>query len=196
MLSDEFERLLFQLDDDRERAGEKYEDIRRRLVRFFTWNDCFPEEDLADMTFDRVASKLPSESIHSIEAFIWGVAKNVRREFYKRPQPMNIDELPPDRAPRTKSPEAIVIEFTEEQRLQRCLQECIQKLSDPERELFIEYEHYAAKAQKMESLAAQLELTVSALRTRAHRIRHRVEACTSKCVKGLQDCTNRTGSRM
>src|SRR5436190_23148632 len=83
LFSEGFERLLQHLDGNRERAGEKYEDIRRKLVRFFAWNDCFPEEDLADMTFDRVTSKLASGRIHNIVAFIWGVAKNIKREFHK-----------------------------------------------------------------------------------------------------------------
>src|SRR5260370_21814440 len=48
-----FESLLQRLDPDRERAGGKYENIRRKLIKFFQWNDCFAEEDLADETLDR-----------------------------------------------------------------------------------------------------------------------------------------------
>jgi len=60
--SADFEVLLQRLDSDRECAGEKYEDIRRKLIRFFRWNDCFPGDDLADQTFDRVAQKARSAS--------------------------------------------------------------------------------------------------------------------------------------
>jgi DNA-directed RNA polymerase specialized sigma24 family protein len=181
LLSEEFENLLRCLDDDREDAGERYEDIRRKLTRFFAWNDCFPEEDLADTTFDRVASKLATEQIHNIVAFIWGVAKNIKREFYRRPQPIDIEELPPGKSPQTGHLELTIIDEREAQRRRQCLQTCIQKLSDSERELFLDYEYYAGKAQKMESLTERLGLTMSALRTRAHRIKRRVEVCALEC---------------
>src|SRR5260370_8775058 len=48
-----FESLLQRLDPDRERAGGKYENIRRKLIKFFQWNDCFAEEDLADEPLGR-----------------------------------------------------------------------------------------------------------------------------------------------
>ena len=35
-----FEALLAMLHPDRETAGERYEDIRRRLVRLFEWRGC------------------------------------------------------------------------------------------------------------------------------------------------------------
>jgi len=189
LLSEQFERLLLHLDENRELAGEKYEDIRRKLARFFAWNDCFPEEDFADMTLDRVASKLATKRIHNIVAFIWGVAKNIKRECHKRPRPINIEDLPPDKIPQTGHPEPAIIENTEEQRRQQCLRTCIQKLSDSERELFLDYEYYAAKGKKMDDLAARLELTVGALRTRAHRIRRKAEICTLRCLQGLKDAS-------
>src|SRR5256885_4134102 len=53
-----FSKLLARLDPDRERAGEKYEDLRRTLIRFFEWRGApFPEEQ-TDETFNRVARKL------------------------------------------------------------------------------------------------------------------------------------------
>lgn len=182
-----FERLLRHLDENREQAGEKYEEIRRKLARYFAWNDCFPEEDYADMTFDRVAAKLVIERIHNIVAFIWAVAKNIKRECHKRSRPISIEDLPPDKVPQTGHPEPIILESTEGERRRHCLQTCIQKLSESERELFLEYEYYAAKARKMDILAARLALTVSALRTRAHRIRRRIEVCTLRCLQGWKD---------
>jgi len=37
LTTDTFARLLHCLDADRELAGEKYEDLRRLLIRFFEW---------------------------------------------------------------------------------------------------------------------------------------------------------------
>jgi hypothetical protein len=45
LTADTFTRLLHRLDADRERAGEKYEDLRRTLIRFFEWRGApYPEE--------------------------------------------------------------------------------------------------------------------------------------------------------
>src|SRR5258708_44850 len=82
--SAQFEGLLTRLDPDRERAGELYEALRRKLIKFFEWNSCFPAEDLTDETLDRVTQKLGEELIHDVPAFASGVAKRVRQEAHKR----------------------------------------------------------------------------------------------------------------
>src|SRR5215467_5862857 len=83
---DEFESLLLRLDPDRNRAGEKYEDIRWKLIRFFQWSSCVHAEDWVDETFNRVAEKLITESrqIQDVTAFVWGVAKRVRHEALRQ----------------------------------------------------------------------------------------------------------------
>ena len=48
MNRDELEALLKFLDPDRERAGERYETVRSRLIRLFEWRGCSSPEDLAD----------------------------------------------------------------------------------------------------------------------------------------------------
>ena len=53
-----FQRLLARLDADPARAGERYEDLRRTLVRFFEWRGAPFPDDHADETFDRVARRL------------------------------------------------------------------------------------------------------------------------------------------
>ena len=58
LTTDTFTRLLNSLDEDRERAGEKYEELRRTLIRFFEWRGApFPEEH-ADEALNRVARRL------------------------------------------------------------------------------------------------------------------------------------------
>ncbi|HEV8367877.1 MAG TPA: hypothetical protein VGQ39_08000 [Pyrinomonadaceae bacterium] len=45
LTTDTFTRLLQRLDPDREQAGEKYEELRRTLIRFFEWRGApYPEE--------------------------------------------------------------------------------------------------------------------------------------------------------
>ena len=49
-----FDALLGWLDPNREVAGQKYEDIRRRLITIFSCRGCAEPEDLADETINRV----------------------------------------------------------------------------------------------------------------------------------------------
>ena len=77
-------RLLLRLDPDVTRAWEKYEDIRRRLVKFFEWNQCTGAEDLADQVLDRVAAKANSEEIQEVANYCFGVARFVCLEAHKK----------------------------------------------------------------------------------------------------------------
>src|ERR1700712_2383587 len=83
----EFEALLGQLDTDRERAGERYETIRRKLVRLFEWRGCVMPEDLADETMNRVARRLgEGVELRSSDpyGYFCGVAHLVFKESLRR----------------------------------------------------------------------------------------------------------------
>ena len=51
------DRFLRRLDPDRERAGERYETIRRKVVKFFQWRGCSFPEDHADEVMRRMIGK-------------------------------------------------------------------------------------------------------------------------------------------
>ena len=53
-----FARLLAALDPDRERAGLRYENIRRKLIEFFEARGSNSPADNADETINRVARRL------------------------------------------------------------------------------------------------------------------------------------------
>jgi hypothetical protein len=55
---DSFDKLLALLDPDRERAGEQYEKIRRKLVKHFLKRRCAHADECVDETFNRVAQKI------------------------------------------------------------------------------------------------------------------------------------------
>src|SRR6185295_1078239 len=55
------EALLAYLDTDRDRAGEKYEEIRHRLMKLFECRGIVPSEEPADETIDRVARNVLRE---------------------------------------------------------------------------------------------------------------------------------------
>jgi hypothetical protein len=54
-----FDVFLAWLDPDRDRASEKYEEIRRELITDFVRRECSDPETLADEVIDRVIGKLP-----------------------------------------------------------------------------------------------------------------------------------------
>src|SRR6187399_22038 len=76
-----FERLLDHLNADREAAGRIYEQLRRRLVRFFEGRRCaFPDEH-ADETLNRVARKLDAgDTIQDVTTYVIGIARMVVKE--------------------------------------------------------------------------------------------------------------------
>src|SRR5262245_11300075 len=90
--SDQFEALLAQLGPDREVAGARYEQLRRRLMAVFEYRRCAHAEELADETLDRVARKVREmgDAFDGSDParFVFGVAWNVARESFRRTTPL------------------------------------------------------------------------------------------------------------
>src|SRR5215831_13213906 len=81
-----FEKLLEWLDRDRNRAGEKYEYIRMRLIKRFASRGCTEPEELADETLTRVAHKLKQISgayIGNPASYCLGVANKIFLEYLR-----------------------------------------------------------------------------------------------------------------
>jgi len=184
--SAQFEGLLRRLDPDRERAGQLYENLRRKLIKFFEWNSCFSAEDLADETMDRVAQKVGEEVIQDLPAFATGVAKRVRQEAHKRAGRMvRVPDLPlkENFFADPKNPEKEIQDKMEGERRSKCLHICIQRLPDRERELFLNYYNATGEyTQYRLKLAKTMGLTIGTLRVRVNRLRDVLEKCTRKCA--------------
>ena len=56
-----FHRLLQWLDQGNDSDGERYVEIRDRLVRYFGRRNCLAPDDLADETLNRVARRLEEQ---------------------------------------------------------------------------------------------------------------------------------------
>jgi DNA-directed RNA polymerase specialized sigma24 family protein len=184
--SAQFEGLLQRLDPNRDRAGELYEKLRRRLIKFFEWNSCFPAEDLTDETLDRVAQKLTVEVIHDLHAYASGVAKRVRQEAYKQAgKNVPVPDLPNQENffQDPKNPEQIMQDKAEGQRRSDCLRLCMQRLAGRDRELFLDYHHAAdQRMQHRLEIARNLGVTIGTLRVKINRLRDELETCARKCV--------------
>ena len=85
-----FDRLLAWLDPERERAAEKYEEIRRRLIKIFACRGCLAPEDAADRTINRVTGKLeelPETYQRDPILYFYAVAKRVHQEETRDARP-------------------------------------------------------------------------------------------------------------
>jgi RNA polymerase sigma factor (sigma-70 family) len=167
-----FDALLIWLDPDRERAAKRYEEIRRRLLRFFTGRRCTTADDLADDTMNRVARKVQEGLVYTGDTapYFYAVAHNVYLEHIK--QKPHVAPPPPPRA-------------TEDvEREHACLELCLQRLQPRSRELIREFyqEEKSAKIEHRKRLAERLGLTPNALRIQAHRIRQVLLECVRQCI--------------
>jgi len=84
--------------------------------------------------------------------------------------------------PQSGDAELPIIEATERRQRMECLHQCIQGLAAAEREVFLEYQYYTDNPQNTRKLAEHLGLTPGGLKTKAHRIKHKIESCTRKCL--------------
>jgi hypothetical protein len=63
-----FERLLLCLNPDRKRAGEEYELLRLKLIKYFSLRACLGAEELADETLNRLLSGTRADKLESVLA--------------------------------------------------------------------------------------------------------------------------------
>jgi DNA-directed RNA polymerase specialized sigma24 family protein len=178
-----FETLLQRLDADQIRAAEKYEELRMKLVKFYSWRGC-PDasaDELADETINRVAAKLVEGiEIESLNAYACQISRFVWLEFSRKRKEDNYgDEMPE---------QAVEPEIAEEpdERL-NCLKKCLAEITkdDEERKLIIGYyDRNAGEKQKeaRKSLAEKFGLQMNALKVKACRLRVKLEKCITDCV--------------
>ena len=184
LTQESFAALLLFLDADRERAGEKYEDLRRTLIRFFEWRGAPFPEDHADETLSRVGHKLSEGiQIRNISNYCYEVARLVLLETLKshdkRRQPLE-----------SVQSELVTLADTlgeNEEREARlaCLDDCLRSLPHENSELILEYYRYEerGKIERRKALAERFGLRREALANRVQRLRDKLQYCVSACVK-------------
>jgi DNA-directed RNA polymerase specialized sigma24 family protein len=171
-------KFLSLLDDDPERAGEQYEILRRKLVRFFEWRGSTTSEELADETLNRLARKIDEgEAIRNLSAYIGGMARLVWLEALKEQERARaaFEEL--RASSQYPSP-------TDSQRIE-CFELCLESLPTESSALILDY-YRAEKSDKIKlrkQLAEKMGMQINALRIRAHRIRVPLEKCVADCLR-------------
>jgi DNA-directed RNA polymerase specialized sigma24 family protein len=165
----ELDTLLASLAPSRDEAGEKYEDIRRRLIRYFEGRHCVPADQYVDETIDRVAKRIAAgEHIHSVDPcrYFYGVAKNVCLEELKQ-RPLRPEGRPP----------MPILDVAPSPRLS-CLNSCLSDLTPRARELLEAY-YLGSRA----GLAAREGITPNALRLRIFKEKQKLRTCIARCIQ-------------
>ena len=184
---DSFDEILAWLADDRDTAGAMYVQLRHDLTKIFVWNRCFDPEGLTDEVIDRVAKK-----VHQLRQtyegdprlFFYGVARNLIKEYFKVVKArVSLDEAEVQAQPSSEMEDATAA------RREECLQSCLRRLTDQERDLIINYYTKEKKARiehRME-MARQLGTSTQNLRVRVYRLRAALERCIETCLRMTDD---------
>jgi RNA polymerase sigma factor (sigma-70 family) len=182
---EEFDALLAWLDPDRERAGEKYEEIRTKLIKISERRQCHVAEELADETINRVSHRVKDIAgtyEGNAALYFFGVLKNIYKEWLKwiKEEPASLGDIV---VPAPQPAEDV-------ERIHQYLDKCRERLENPEdRDLILKYyeKERRAKIDHRKQLANSMGITLNNLRMRIHRI----NALLQKCIG---DCLNESGS--
>jgi DNA-directed RNA polymerase specialized sigma24 family protein len=177
--SESFDLLLTLLDPDRVRAADKYEELRTRLIRFFSCRGCFDAEDLTDEAFNRVTGK-----VHDLigtrdgdpAPYFYGVAWNIFLEWNRERH--RFSEFDPKTGGREDSHE------DEEDPQNECLESCLSRLPFDQRSLVIEY-YIGERSERIagrKKLAEKMILSSNALQVKVLRIRTTLRSCVNDCL--------------
>lgn len=172
---EDFELFLSWLNPNRDEAGLKYEEIRKKLIKILVCRGCPVAEDLADETIRRVILKVKSltDFEGDVIAYFIAVLNNVYREYRK-----TRDRIP--------EPPVVTAPFTNEEH--GCLEHCLSKLHIDDNKLILDYHgcvgSEGGKVSCREGIADRLGISVKALRIRACRIRAVLEKCIEDCLQG------------
>jgi DNA-directed RNA polymerase specialized sigma24 family protein len=174
---EQLEALLRSLDPDREKAGERYEEIRRRLIRLFEYRGCESPEDLADETINRVARQLAGElTLHSDPyAYFCGVARLLTLEKVRQ-------DVRQRKVLDAQSWAAPAPEDEPDPRLDH-LRHCLQQLSSAHQELLLRYHQGEQRIQDRKRICKDLRIEMNALRIRVHRLRRKIETCIQERLR-------------
>ena len=185
-----FRCLLQWLDEGTDSAGQKYLEMRRRLVAYFDRKSCAAPDELADETLNRVARRLIEEGAIETKTpakYCYIVARFVFLEHLREVQKATavLDEI---RRQRHGNDSTAAVVDDDKQKMLDCLERCASKLEPVNRELITRYYvgRERVKIENRRRLAESLGITINALAIRACRVRDTLEACVRQCANEAQ----------
>jgi DNA-directed RNA polymerase specialized sigma24 family protein len=186
-----FYRLLQWLDDGVDSHGERYIEMRRRLVSYFDRRNRLAADELADETLSRISRTLEQEGVIETTPparYCYVVARFVLLEDFRRERkhvPLDEPRIGEVSVGRTISLVPSDTVPIREQRLE-CLDYCLDQLKPAQRELVVEYyrDERREKIERRRELANRLGISMNALGIRVCRIRDTLLTCVEGCRKG------------
>ncbi len=183
-----FRKVLEWLDEGADSGGQKYLEMRQRLVSYFDRKNCLNADELADETLNRVARRLEEEGNIESETpakYCYITAKFV---FLESVRAVKKAGLPLDEVLRTEQIKEQAAEESNDKELKEkrldCLEKCTEKLETANREMIVQY-YFGEERVKIENrrlMAENLGISINALTIRACRIRDKLEVCVKNCV--------------
>jgi DNA-directed RNA polymerase specialized sigma24 family protein len=179
-----FNRLLEWLDEGVDSHGERYLEIRRRLVSYFERRGRSAANELTDEAFNRIGRTLeqrgeiaivpPARYCYVVARFV--LLEDIRRE--RRHVPLDEPRLTATQSDRMRIAESDDTADANELRLES-LDRCLQKLKPEQRDLIVEYYRDTGreKVERRRDLAKRLGISMNALGIRAFRIRDALMEC-------------------
>jgi len=179
-----FDLLLQALDADPQSAAERYDQLRRALIKFFQWRQSIQADKDADETIDRIARKLvDGNRIDDIYSYAVGVARNVWRESRRSEER--------ERSAFAVSA-ALVSDPQRDDELNlrlKCFESCLARLPSEKRKLILSYYEgdKQTKIANRQRLAGVASMPIARLRIHTHRIRRQLEICIEQCMAREDD---------
>jgi RNA polymerase sigma factor (sigma-70 family) len=183
LTAEAFEKLLDCLDADRDAAGEKYEDLRRALVRYFDGRRISFTEERVDEVFNRVSRKLiEGVQIDNLYGYCYEVARRVLLEGQRAPESRmhSIEEFDLGYSVTNTLDDEI-----EKEKMLKYLNLCLEKLPPESRALITEYYRHDQndRVALRKAMSERLNLSREALANRAQRLRAKLENCIERGLK-------------
>src|SRR6266852_61551 len=176
-----FELLLSWLASDRDKAGEKYEQIRRNLLDYFRRREVSDPLSLTDEVIVRVTKKVnqvATDFVGDPSAYFLAVARRVLAEWWRRPVETELSEnIPVFLDSETGERKEVMLQS---------LEQCWARLSPPEQRVLCRYcvETPPLKLAKgRELLARELNVSLNALRVMAHQLKRKLKCCIERLME-------------
>jgi DNA-directed RNA polymerase specialized sigma24 family protein len=172
-----YEKFLIWLSPDRELALRKYNEIMRKIAKYFIRKGCHESEDLASETQDRVIKIIDaSPKYPNPDALFYSVANKIWKEYRRRPKPEQLGADDLVQIPSHSNSDA-------EERKAVCLERCLSQLPAADRDLITRYylTHGSGNLEARSRLIAEYG-GQNTLRVKAFRIRMKLRACIEACM--------------
>jgi DNA-directed RNA polymerase specialized sigma24 family protein len=179
-LTPEVEKLLEALEPQAGQTHAGFERLWQRMVLLCRARGAPSAEDCAAETLARLVQTVAAQKeIRNPKAFIAGVARRIVLESLRQRADEPLDESSPRRGAGYRLPEV-----GEGDPVRTCLERCLDRLSEGQRGLIIEYFETGEKPESLRSkLRRALGISPQALVLRVFRIKRRLEKCTRHCVE-------------